>query len=225
LPLARALLRRLDDVRGLGVTGAAPFCQQALSRSVVQQGGPSFWARKDTQPDLLDDVRPLFADPPFGETFPTAVAHGRHGDCHERRTLQASALLSEAGALRWPHAGQVCAIRREVTRNAKTTVEWGYAVTSLTPAQPNARRLLELWRGHGGSENNLHWGRDVTFDEDRCQVRTGAGPQVMAALRSTAIGVLRRAGHPNIAAALRTYAGRPHAALALLGLTPPAPRL
>lgn len=203
------------------VTGDAQFCQQDLSRLVVQRRGAYFWAVKDNQSDLLDDVRTLFQDPPPGETFATAGAFGQHGDRQERRTLLASAALSEAGYLRWPHASQVCAIERRITRKGKTTVEWGYAVTSLTPDQADARRLLEVWRGHWGIENKLHWVRDVTFDEDRCQVRTGSGPQVMAALRSTAIGVLRRAGHTNIAAALRTYAGKPLAALALLGLTPP----
>lgn len=224
LPLAKTLLRRLD-VRGLVVTGDAQFCQQDLSRLVVQRGADYFWAVKENQPDLLDDVRTLFQDPTPGETFATAVSFGQHGDRHERRTLLASAALTEAGYLRWPHAGQVCAIQREVTRKGKTTVEWGYAVTSLPPDQANARRLLDLWRGHWSIENKLHWVRDVTFDEDRCQVRTGAGPQVLAALRSTAIGALRRAGHTNIAAALRTYAGNPFAALALLGLPTPTPSL
>jgi hypothetical protein len=36
--------------------------------------------------------------------------------------------------------------------------------------------------------------RDVTYDEDRSPIRTGAGPQVMAALRNAAIGALRVAG-------------------------------
>ena len=208
------------DVRGLVVTGDAQFCQRDLSRLVVERGADYFWAVKDNQPDLLDDIRTLFADPPPGEMFAQAVAFGRHGDRRERRTLLASAALQEAGYLRWPHAGQVCAVERETTRKGKTTVEWGYAVTSLTPAQAGPARLLALWRGHWSIENRLHWVRDVTFDEDRCQARTGAGPQVLAALRSTAIAALRRAGHPNIAAALRTYAARPHAALALLGLAP-----
>ena len=202
------------------VTGDAQFCQQDLSRLVMRRGAHYVWAVKDNQPDLLDDVRTLFRDPPPGEVFGQAVSHGRHGDRHERRTLLASTALTDAGYLRWPHVAQACAVKREITRKGKTTVEWGYAVTSLPPDQADPTRLLALWRGHWGIENKLHWVRDVTFDKDRSQVRTGAGPQVMAALRSTAIAALRRAGHTNIAAALRTYAGRPQAALALLGLTP-----
>ncbi|WP_405098132.1 hypothetical protein [Micromonospora sp. NBC_01412] len=48
--------------------------------------------------------------------------------------------------------------------------------------------------------------RDVTYDEDHCQIRTGTGPHVMAALRNAAIGALRTAGATNIAAANRHHA-------------------
>ena len=54
-----------------------------------------------------------------------------------------------------------------------------------------------------GNENRLHWVRDVTYDEDRSQVRTGNSPQVMATLRSTAISLLRLTGVENIAQRLR----------------------
>jgi len=60
--------------------------------------------------------------------------------------------------------------------------------------------------------------RDVTFDEDRSQVRCGSTPEVMAALRNTAIGLLRIWGASNIAAACRQYAAQPARALALIGI-------
>jgi hypothetical protein len=41
------------------------------------------------------------------------------------------------------------------------------------------------------------------------QVRTGAGPHVMATLRNLVIGVLCRAGSVNLAAALRRHARDP----------------
>jgi hypothetical protein len=46
----------------------------------------------------------------------------------------------------------------------------------------------------------------MDYDEDRCRIRTGSAPQVMATLRNTAIGLLRIAGHTNIAAAIRHHA-------------------
>lgn len=61
-------------------------------------------------------------------------------------------------------------------------------------------------QSHCEIENRPHWVRDVTFDEDRSQVRTGNAPRVMASLRNTAITLLRLNGHTNIAAALRHHA-------------------
>ena len=58
-------------------------------------------------------------------------------------------------------------------------------------------------------EDRLHWIRDVTYDEDHSQVRTGNGPRVMASLGNLAITVLRLTGETSIAAALRHNARRP----------------
>jgi hypothetical protein len=101
-------------------------------------------------------------------------------------------------------------------------VEVSYAITSAAPARADAAVLLGALRGHWGIENRLHYVRDVTFDEDRCRLRGGAIPETMAACRNLAIGLLRRTGVTNIAAALRTNAARPRQAAQLLlasGLT------
>jgi len=71
-------------------------------------------------------------------------------------------------------------------------------------------------QGHWGIENRLHWVRDVTFDEDGSQVRTGQAPRVMATCRNLAISILRIDGWNNIAAALRHHARHPDHALKLV---------
>lgn len=118
----------------------------------------------------------------------------------------------------WPHLGQVCRLeRRRLERGTgEITVAVTYAITSLAPGHAHAAQLLALLRGHWGIENRLHWVRDVTFDEDRSPIRSGAAPQVVAACRNLAIALLRRAGATNIAAATRTYAGRPLTAITLI---------
>lgn len=120
----------------------------------------------------------------------------------------------------FPHAAQAWCIVREVFELDGTTrsCETVYGLTSASARKASPARLLGLVRGQWGIENGLHWVRDVTFDEDRCQVRTGSGPRVMATLRNLAIGVLRLAGATNIAAGLRWAARVPARALALLGL-------
>jgi hypothetical protein len=80
-------------------------------------------------------------------------------------------------------------------------------------------RLLALVRGQWQIENHSHWVGDVTFDEDRSQVRCGNMPQVMATLRNTVIGLMRWAGYTNMAAACRRFAAQPTAALHLIGIT------
>lgn len=50
----------------------------------------------------------------------------------------------------------------------------------------------------------------------RSAVRTGHGPQVMATVRNTIVGVLRLAGHDNVTAALRHHSRNPHRPVGLL---------
>jgi predicted transposase YbfD/YdcC len=84
-----------------------------------------------------------------------------------------------------------------IQKTGQERTEVVYGVTSLNPERATPGRVLDLVRGHWHIENKSHWVRDVTFDEDRSQVRCGSIPQVMAALRNAAIGLLRWAGHTN----------------------------
>ena len=58
----------------------------------------------------------------------------------------------------------------------------------------------------------------VTFDEDRSQVRTGAA-QVLAGLRNLVISLVRRAGHSNVAAALRRHNAHLSEAFDMMGFS------
>jgi len=124
------------------------------------------------------------------------------------------------GYLDFPYAAQVFTIRREVTEMVaqKSRTETVQGLSSLPVERATPACLLALSRGHWTIENRLHWVRDVTFDEDRSRVRTGAGAQVMASLRNLAISLLRLAGARYIAPALRRCARSDPQALRLIGL-------
>ena len=167
---------------------------------------------KANQPTLYEGIELLFAAPV--SPLSTVRQSDRHGDRREVRVLSLSADLNAWA--QWPHLAQVGRlVHRWTVRGARHT-EVSYLITSLTEQQATPRRVLAMMRGHWGIENRLHWVRDVTFDEDRCQVRSGAAPQALAACRNLVIGLLRRQGATNIAATLRTHAGHPQAALALV---------
>jgi hypothetical protein len=120
----------------------------------------------------------------------------------------------------FPHCAQVFCLQRNVSElvTGKQRSETIYGITSLSARCADPVRLLELVRGHWSIENKLHWVRDVTFDEDRCQIRTGYAPQVMACLRNLAISILRIAGARFIPSALRACARVSSLTLRLIGL-------
>jgi predicted transposase YbfD/YdcC len=93
-----------------------------------------------------------------------------------------------------------------------------YGITSLAIWQANPADVLTFNRGHGGIENREPHVRDVTFDEDRSQVRTGSSPQIMAAMRNIAIRLLRLAGWTNIKQATEKTSRRLDQVLTLLGV-------
>ena len=93
------------------------------------------------------------------------------------------------------------------SRHARTspgrTVEVVYLSTSADHRAAPPATLAAWVRLHWGTRTGSTGLRDVTYDEDRSQVRTGNSPQVMATLRSTAISLLRLTGVENIAQRLR----------------------
>jgi len=137
--------------------------------------------------------------------------HGRI----ERRELTSTTMLNEH--LDWVGVKQVCRIKRTTTRKGKTTTEFQYAITSVDRDQADAKKLLCWWRGHWGIENKIHWVRDETFGEDRCRVRTGAAPQILAGVRNLVMNWLRSRKVNAIAASLRENAWNPRPLFAILG--------
>jgi predicted transposase YbfD/YdcC len=218
IPVALDLLQHIV-LKGRIVTMDALLTQRHLAQHIVAARGDYVMVVKENQPQLLDDIQTVFALAPIAGERRTVAAtvdlgHGRI----EQRCLQTSNIL--AGYSDWPGLAQVFRLERHVIRKktgeVRTEVVTG--VTSLEPERADAARLLALVRGHWSIENRSHWVRDVTFDEDRSQVRCGNIPQVMAALRNTVVGLIRWAGHTNIAAACRRFAAQPQAALRLIGI-------
>jgi len=219
IPVVLDLLRHLV-LEGRIVTMDALLTQRQIAQHIVAARGDYVMVVKENQPQLLDDIKTVFALPPMPGERCTAAAtldlgHGRI----EQRGLRTSDVL--AGYSDWPGLAQVFQVERQVIikKTGEVRTEVAAGVTSLAPERADAARLLALVRGQWHIENQSHWVRDVTFDEDRSQVRCGNIPQVMAALRNTIIGLMRWAGYTNMAAACRRFAAQPTAALHLIGIT------
>lgn len=222
ISVAPHLLAALD-LRGTVVTGDALHTQRPLSAQIVAAGGDYLWVAKENQPTLRSEIRDVFAladrtvvggriqgDRRTAAT--TETGHGRQ----ERRTLTASTDL--AGYSDWPGLAQVFCLERERSIQARGKVEREvvYGLTSLSAAHASPADLLAWSRAHWGIENGLHHRRDVTFHEDASRLTKGAAGRVMAALNNLVIGLLRRAGYTNLAAARRHCAADLAVSLALL---------
>lgn len=193
------------DITGAVITADAMHCQRDTAQAIRDRGGHYILTVKRNQPSLHAGVKAL----PWKDIPALAISHDHGHGRRDTRTLKATEVTAGIG---FPGAAQVLRIIRTRTTASrhrgkrKQTRETVYAVTSLTITDAEPEQVAEWLRGHWAIENRIHWVRDVTYDEDRSQIRTGSAPQVMATLRNTAIGLLRLAGHTNIAAALRHHA-------------------
>jgi len=215
-----------DLLAGRNLTGTvttmdALLTQQRLAHQILAQGGHYLMIVKQNQPALYEAVALLFRQPPVpvrrGE-LRTAPTEGKDHGRLERRSLASSTALT--GYLSWPGAAQVMrrTCRRLNLRSGLVETETTYGITSLPRALAGPQQLEQFWRGHWTIENRLHYVRDETLGEDRCQVHTGQAPQALAAFRNAILSLLRFHGWSNIAAATRRYADEPQRFLRLLGV-------
>ena len=233
IPVASQLLKHFDVARKV-ITTDALLTQRGFCKDILAANADYALPVKANQKQLFEDIRDLFeplseTDPPevnarrFENLHTQAEAHlDRHTDVETAhgftttRTLRSSTLLTPETD--WPGLAQVYEyhIHRQHTQTREITHYKQYGITSLLPEKATAEDLLKLRREHWSIENKLHWVRDVIFDEDASQARTGSIPHVMAALRNAAISVLRFTGRTKISQTLREFADRPKLAVNLI---------
>jgi Transposase DDE domain len=173
---------------------------------------------KDNHPTLRKKIAQFFAHPGMAE----AELHRAGEKTKKRGRIETRSIVVSddvpRGFTGFAGVRQLFCLERRVIskRTGEIRSETVYGMTSLARAWCSPEQLLSLIRQHWTIENRVHWVRDVTMHEDASQVRTGNLPQVMVTFRSTALALIRAAGHENVAAARRFYAARPNEALKLL---------
>jgi predicted transposase YbfD/YdcC len=219
IPTVRTLLAALDQTVGLTavvVTIDAMHTQDDTARAILDGGGDYLMTVKANRPKLLALLKAM----PWNKVRSYSATDTGRGRRITRTIKVLQAPTDLTGWANFPGAAQVAQIRRTRTSKTKTgarkkTVEVVYVITSAdhTTAPP---RTLAAWVQHHWRIESLHWIRDVVYDEDRCQIRTGTGAETMATLRNTAISLLRLAGWTTIAAALRHHQRHPDKIITLL---------
>jgi predicted transposase YbfD/YdcC len=203
IPAVRDLLARFDpvDLHGCVITVDAMHTQTDTAEAILAAGADYVFTVKGNQPGLHKKLKTLpWRDVPAHTT--TDTTRGRR----TTRTIKVAQAPTWSG---FTGATQVAQVRRTRTIKGNKSVEVVYLITSASHHAAPPVVLASWVKNHWRIENRLHWVRDVTYDEDRSQVRTGNTPHVMASLRNTAITLLRLTGWTNIAAATRHHARNP----------------
>jgi predicted transposase YbfD/YdcC len=199
------------DLRGALVTADALHTQHRHAEYLLARGGHYLLTVKRNQPGLHRQLAAL----PWAQIPAVDVSRDKGHGRVESRTLKLAAVSTGIG---FPHARLAIQLIRR--RRSRTSEKWHtetvHGITDLTWTDTHADQLADAIRGQWGIENRLHWIRDVVFAEDLSQVRTGAGPAVMATLRNLAVSLHRLAGATNIAAACRNVSRHPNRVLPLL---------
>jgi predicted transposase YbfD/YdcC len=198
---ARDLLTSLE-VSGMVLTLDALHTTKTTARLITHELHAHYvLVLKGNQPLAHQAAQALLAGPDTEWTETTAAWNDRGHGRTERRTIR----TAPADSTLFPGAAQVFRLRRDTggldgTWTGKQIV---FGVTSLPTDLAGPAHLNHYERGHWSVENRLHWVRDVTFHEDKSQLRTGTAPRALATFRNLGISAFRLAGRANIAHARR----------------------
>jgi predicted transposase YbfD/YdcC len=204
-------------LEGRVVTADALLTQHKVAQTIVDRGGDYVLPVKQNQENTYHTLEYWFASQPprYLANRVVETIEKKHGRTTHWR-MEVTTALNDY--LVWPGLAQSFKLTRRSVKQStgELTEEIHFGITSLSPHEATPLDLLKFTRAHWSIENRLHWVRDVTFDEDRSQLRLGHAHQLMAAFRNLAIVLLRLMSHPNIASATHFFAARPNSALLLV---------
>jgi predicted transposase YbfD/YdcC len=218
IPIVRELLKssRLESEK---VTLDALHCNPDTTAQIAKAGGTYLVQVKENQPVLREACQfQLDFILPRARMSTTEKGHGRI------TTWESKLLTMQPDVLdtRWCESAiqTLVMIRRETFHMVKhhTTVETSFYISNATVADDPIRQLEELStavRRHWQVEAN-NYVRDVTLGEDGVKTKSGNQAQVMANLRTCAIGMLREVTCGNLKATIERLADIPAAMEALL---------
>lgn len=198
------LLEGIDDIAGKTITTDALLTQRKPARYLVKDRQAHYlFTVKDNQPTLLTDIQLVFenrGNPDFSEQV--TLAHGRI----ECRSVWTTSVLNDY--LDFPFTGQVFAIERKRVnkKTGRDSTEIVYGVTSHPSDSASPRQLLAMNRNHWCIENKCHYILDWNWDEDRCRIRTGHGPENTTRLRRFAVSLIKSISKHSVASTIRKLA-------------------
>lgn len=190
------------DIRGKTITADALLTQRELANYIVKTKKAHYhFTVKGNQKKLLEEVSSWFENVRWepNHTTKDKPLHGRD----ETRKIWVTTEINQY--LDFPYVGQAFKIER-ITHNRKTgkkSQEIAYGITSKGLDLATPEEILKNNRQHWCIENSCHYIIDWIYDEDRCRISKGYGPENISRLRRFAVGLLKSKGVRNVSQKVR----------------------
>lgn len=188
IKIAAPLLDSIE-IQGKVITADALLTQRKFAEYLVEERQAHYhFTAKGNQPNLLEALKYHFIE----RSAPDFIDHGsgEHGRIETRKIWRTDELNDY---LEFPHVGQAFLIERKVIdkKTKKVSHDVAYGITSQSLEEADAETILKINREHWVIEDSCHYILDWNYDEDRCQIRTGYGPENVSRLRRFAIGLIK----------------------------------
>jgi predicted transposase YbfD/YdcC len=181
------------DLKGATVTIDAMGCQKKIAEKIIASKADYILSLKENQPTLHREVQEFFASAESDDYQDIRndyeqTVDGGHGRIEVRRVRVSDDIGWMSDKAQWQGLRTIVMVESERTLGQDTSIERRYYISSLSA---DAALVGGRIRGHWGIENGLHWVLDMAFDEDRCRIRRGNGPDNFALLRKIAVNLLK----------------------------------
>jgi len=189
------------NIEGKNITADALLTQRRFAEYLVlERNAHYFFHVKGNQPKILEDIKFYFKDrgtPDYVQQSPPD--HGRI----ETRKIWTTTELNHY--LDFPHVGQAYVIERHSIqkKTGKVSIDVAYGITDCSEKQASPQCILNINRGHWTIENCCHYIIDWNYDEDRCRIAAGNGPENMTRLRRFAVGLIKSKGVRSVPQKMR----------------------
>jgi predicted transposase YbfD/YdcC len=189
-------LLELIDITGAIITIDAMGTQTEIVRLIRQKKADYVLALKSNHPTLYNQVKDWFNIAITQKFMGIEVSYDSRTEKEhhriETRKVWAVSVASLGGLYKqeqWAGLRTIVMVERIRHLWNKTTREVHFYLSSLpVDASINGRVIRQHW----SIENQMHWSLDVTFDEDKCRIRSLNSPQNFALVRRMALNAVNQ---------------------------------
>jgi predicted transposase YbfD/YdcC len=180
-------------LKGCIVTLDAMGCQKEIQKNIIEKEADFFFALKQNQPQLHDDVSLFMNDEKnFKEVFQQdETIDKNHGRIETRRCI----VSHEVGWLHqrhpeWSSIRTMIRVDSQRIIGEKIEKEQRFYISSSLCDAELAQAVV---RTHWGIENQLHYVLDVVFKEDEHQLRNKTAAANLNVIRKMSLALLKAA--------------------------------